>query len=86
MKVHELIGSMPREQRGPSLTETKAVPAGDAGRAILAEALSKPYSPSAEPQARKMRLKEFLLLSAKLDGACTQRDVQAAAPRNAKAA
>ena len=65
MKVHELIGSMPREQRGPSLTETKAVPAGDAGRAILAEALSKPYQPSGEPQARKMRLKEFLLLAAK---------------------
>ena len=60
MKVHELIGSMPREQHGPSLTETKAVPAGEAGRAILAEALSKPYQPSAEPQARKMRLKEFL--------------------------
>ena len=61
MKVHELIGSMPREQRGPSLTDSKAVPAGDAGRAILDEALSKPYAPSAEPQARKMRLKEFLL-------------------------
>ena len=65
MKVHELIGSMPREQRGPSLPESKAVPAGEAGRSILAEALSKPYQLSAEPQARKMRLKEFLLLAAK---------------------
>lgn len=65
MKVHELFGSMPREQRGPSLTESNAVPAGEAGRAILAEALSKPYKSSAEPQARKMRLKEFLLLAAK---------------------
>jgi hypothetical protein len=61
MKVHELIGSVPREQRGPSLTESKAVPAGEAGRLILAEAVSKPYQPSAEPQERKMRLKEFLL-------------------------
>ncbi len=60
MKVHELIGSMPREQRGSSLTESKASPAGEAGRAILAEALSKPYQPSAEPQEQKMRLKEFL--------------------------
>jgi len=62
VKVHELIGSVPREQRSPSLTETKAVPAGEAGRAILVEALSKPYQPSAEPQARKMRLKEFLAM------------------------
>ena len=68
MKVHELIGSMPREQRGPSLTESKTVPAGAAGRAILVEALSKPYQPSAEPQAPKMRLKEFLLRSAEENG------------------
>ena len=64
MKIHEIIGSAQPVQRGKSLTESRAVPAGEAGRAILAEALSKPHQPSTDPQAPKMRLKEFLLLQA----------------------
>ncbi len=66
MKIHEIIGSAQPVQRGPSLTESKDVPAGEAGRAILAEALSKPHQASGEPQAPKMRLKEFLLVAAEL--------------------
>ena len=61
MKVHELIGSMPREQRGPSLTESKAVPAGKAGRLILAEALSKPHQ-KLDGASPRITLKEFLRL------------------------
>ena len=64
MKIHEIIGSAQPVQRGKSLTESKDVPAGEAGRAILAEALSKPHQTSGEPQVPKMRLKEFLLLQA----------------------
>jgi len=62
MKIHEIIGSAQPVHRGKSLTESNAVPAGEAGRAILTEALSKPHQPSGEPLTPKMRLKEFLLL------------------------
>ena len=58
MKIHELIDSMLRVQRGPSLTESKVVPAGEAGRAILAEALARCHLRStdltANPHARKL--------------------------------
>jgi hypothetical protein len=57
MKVHELIDSMPRV-----ITDAKVA---EAGRAIIAEALREPCQLSPLPQAAKMRLKEFLLLSAK---------------------
>jgi hypothetical protein len=61
MKIHELIDSLPPVQRGPSLTESKARPAGGAGQAILAEALSMTNQQTLGKDVTQLRFKDFLL-------------------------
>lgn len=64
MKIHEIIDSIPPAQRGPSLTESKAEPAGEAGKAILLDAASRTHSQARDSTRPKTRLREFLRLQA----------------------